>query len=119
MGGERSSGLACSSCCLLGSRMSLTAAWLQSTNTPTCGSSNQMASALRSKRLSNTVPVCLSDSSGALVLSSQWRFVVDEFMVCGEAVYSTSDELHQHLETRRPRLAARLAKRFIRIKLGF
>src|SRR6266581_9036984 len=98
MGGERSSGLACSSCSLHFAPMSSTAAWLQSTNTPACGSSNQTASKVRSKRLSNTPPVCVRKGSDALVLSSQSRSVADEFMMFSETDYSTMDDLHQLLK---------------------
>jgi hypothetical protein len=79
--------------------MSFIAAWLQSTNTPACGSSNQTASTLRSKKLSNTVSVCSNEPPAALVLPSQSRVVADEFMVCDGRVYTMIGGLKQHLDS--------------------
>src|ERR1043165_6208085 len=50
--------------------MSLTAASLQSTSRPVSGSYNQIASALRLKRLWNTSVVCLNSCSSAPGLAS-------------------------------------------------
>src|SRR5690348_11691390 len=74
-----SSGSAGNNCSLLSAPINSTAAWLQSDRTPVSGSYNQLASALRLNRRSNTLSLSPIHAPGALVLSPR-SLASDAFM---------------------------------------